>query len=78
MRNKGNNKPEIDEVMIIKEEHTNRGQWKLGRIVSLIEENDGVTRGATVRVISGGNPREIQRPVQKLYPLEINCQPEDS
>ena len=60
MGTSGRSKPEIRKVMLIKEEQTNHGKWKLGRVVSLIEGYDGMTRGATIRVISGGNPREIQ------------------
>ena len=63
---------------MIKEELTNRGKWNLGRIISLIEGKDGVTRGTTPRVISGGNPREIQRPIQKLYSMELKCQPNEA
>ena len=62
---------------MIKEELTNRGKWKLERIISLIEGKDGVRRGATLRVISGGNPREIQRPIQKLYSKELKCQSDE-
>ena len=57
MKSKGKDKPEIGEVVMIKEELTNHGKWKLRRIISLIEGKDGVTREATLRVISGGNPR---------------------
>ena len=46
MRSKGNDKPEIGEVVMIKEELTNRGKWNLGRIISSIEGKDGVTREA--------------------------------
>ena len=75
MKSKGNDKPEIGEV-VIKEELTNHGKWKLGRVISLIESKDVVTRGATLRVISGGNPREIQKPIQKLYSMELKCRPD--
>ena len=78
MRSKAINKPEIGEVVMIKGELTNRGKWKLGRIISLIEGKDGVTRGATLRVISRGNSREIQRPIQKLYLMELKCQPDEA
>ena len=78
MRSKGNDKPEIGEVVMIKEELTNHGKWKLGTIISLLEGKDGVTRRATLRVISGGNPREIQRPVRKLYSMEFKCQPDEA
>ena len=78
MGTSGSSKPEIGEVVLIKEEQTNRRKWKLGRIVSLIEGRDGMMRGATIRVISGGNPREIQRPIQKLYSMELKCQPDEA
>ena len=65
-------------MVLIKEEQTNRGKWKLGRVVSLIEGRDGMTRRATIRVISGGNPREIQRQIQKLYSMELKCQPDEA
>ena len=78
MGTSGSSKPEIGEVVLIKEEQTNRGKWKLGRIVSLIEGHDGIMRGATIRVISGGNPREIQRPIQKLYSMELKCRPDEA
>ena len=78
MGTSGSSKPEIGEVVLIKEEQTNRGKWKLGRIVSLIEGRDGIMRGATIRVISGGNPREIQRPIQKLYSMELKCRPDEA
>ena len=78
MGTSGSSKPEIGEVVLIKEEQTNRRKWKLGRIVSLIEGRDGIMRGATIRVISGGNPREIQRPIQKLYSMELKCRPDEA
>ena len=57
MGTRGSSKPEIGEVVLIKEEQTNRRKWKLGRVLSLTEGRDGMTRGATIRVISGGNPK---------------------
>ena len=77
MGTRGSSKPEIGEVVLIKEEQTNRRKWKLGRVVSLIEGCDGMTRGAAIRVISGGNPREIQRPIQKLYSMELKRRPDE-
>ena len=77
MGTSGSSKPEIGEV-VLKEEQTNRGKWKLGRNISLIEGRDGMMRGATIRVISGGNSREIQRPIQKLYSMELKCRPDEA
>ena len=40
----------------------------------LIQGNDGLVRGARIRVKSGADKLStLQRPVQLLYPLEINC-----
>ena len=78
MGTSGSSKPEIGEAVLIKEEQTNRWKRKLGRVVSLIEGRDGMTRGATIRVISGGNPKEIQRPIQKLHSIELKCRPDEA
>ena len=40
-------------------------------VESLIKGKDGEVRGATVRLIVKGKPKLLNRPVQKLYPLEI-------
>ena len=40
----------------------------------VIRGRDGVVRGAKVRVITKGKPVVINRPVQKLYPLEVKAQ----
>ena len=47
--------------------------WKLGRIQDLIVGKDGRTRGATIG-IAGRSRRftSLNRPLQKLYPLEIS------
>ena len=50
---------------------SNRGTWKLGRIVDIHPGNDGLVRGATVEVASRTGKRKLRRPVQKLFPLEV-------
>ena len=50
-----------------------RGFWKLAKVESLINWNDGQTRGAVVRVASADRrPTLLRRPLQLLYPLEIH------
>ena len=45
----------------------------MGRIEDVIIGNDGETRGAVVRVYTGQKRSKlIHRPLQKLFPLEIN------
>ena len=60
------------DVVLVFDENLKRGFWKLGRIESLIVGKDEVVRGAKVRVMTKGNPVYLNRPVQKLYPVELN------
>ena len=39
----------------------------------IIVGKDGVVRGASVRKIGSGKPEILNRPLQKLFPLEIAC-----
>ena len=45
--------PAIGRVVIIKEEHLIRSQWKIGRITKLIKSGDGETRVAEVKLANG-------------------------
>ena len=58
------------DVVIIKSEEKNRGQWKLGIIEELITGQDGVVRGAKLRA----GKSILERPVQLLYPLELSSE----
>jgi hypothetical protein len=60
------------DVVLVFDENLKRGFGKLGRIESLIVGTDEVVRGAKVRVMTKGNPVYLNRPVQKLYPVELN------
>ena len=63
---------EGDIVLIQEETLQPRSVWNLGRIESLIKGKDGQIRGAVVRTVSKGNKSQyLQRPVNKLYPLEV-------
>ena len=69
----------IGDVVVVHSEERPRGFWKLARVEDTIIGRDGQTRGAVVRVHAKGNRTLIlQRPIQRLYPLEINCHIEDS
>ena len=72
----GNPQVSVGDVVIIHDENLPRSFWKLGRIQDLIIGKDGQTRGATVS-IAGKNRRftSLNRPLQLLYPLEINHPP---
>ena len=61
----------VGDVVLIHEDNVKRNQWKMGLIDDLIQGKDGQIRGAKVRIISRGKPDFIDRPLQKLFPLEV-------
>lgn len=66
--------PEVDDVVLIWEEHVSRQNWLLGRIIELIPSRDGVVRGA--KVIVGKTRAVIERPINMLYPVEYAVEKE--
>ena len=62
--------PKVGDVVVIHEDNTKRALWKLGRVVDLIKGKDGVIRGARVKTNSRYSGGGIDRPLQKLFPLE--------
>ena len=53
-----------------------RGFWKLARITKLISGQDGHVRGAVLKVASSNKkPNTLNRPLQRLYPLELPSLP---
>ena len=72
LETKRNNIPEISEgdiVTIEDENRRNRSTWRLGKAEEVKRGQDSVIRGAKIRLANGNC---IDRPIQKLYPLEIN------
>ncbi|KAL9979032.1 hypothetical protein ACROYT_G016624 [Oculina patagonica] len=68
-----NKEVKAGDVVLIQDENQARSKWRLGEIIELIESRDGYKRGAVLRVITKkGKPSKLQRPVQKLFPLEVN------
>ena len=63
--------PKSGDVVVIHEDNTKRALWKLGRVVDLIKGKDGVVRGARVKTNSRYSGGVIDRPLQKLFPLEM-------
>ncbi|XP_011407292.1 PREDICTED: uncharacterized protein LOC105314682 [Amphimedon queenslandica] len=69
----------VGDIVIVKSNEKRRGFWNLGKVESIIPERDGLIRGATVRVATGGRKSTLlNRPVQHLHPWEINHQEEES
>ena len=57
------------DVVIIKSDERNRGEWPLGIVEELYEGKDGIVRAVKLR--AGKN--FMERPIQHLYPLELSC-----
>jgi hypothetical protein len=62
----------IGDLVLVHDENQPRLLWRMGKVEDLIKGEDNVVRGAVVRVQSGGGTTILRRPVQKLYPLELN------
>lgn len=61
-------KVKIGEIVLIKGEEKDRGQWKIGVIQKLVKGRDGVIRGAKLKTVNGVR----ERPLQLLYPMELH------
>ncbi len=59
----------VGDVVIIKSDERNRGEWPLGIVETLYEGKDGVVRAVRLRA----GKSFMERPVQHLYPLELSC-----
>ena len=64
----------VGDIVLVHDDSKPRRCWKLARVEELIVGRDGLTRGAVRRVASTRGRRTVlRRPLQRLYPLEINC-----
>ncbi|CAJ0595173.1 unnamed protein product [Cylicocyclus nassatus] len=64
-----NRKPEVGDIVLLDEDsQLNRGYWPMAVITQLVPSRDGEIRSAVLRTASG---REIQRPLNRIVPLEI-------
>ena len=79
---KSQGKPKVvnGDIVLVHDEALPRGFWKLGRIQSVIVGVDGQARAATVKLMSknGRSTLTLNRPLQRLYPLEIKHEPTDT
>ena len=62
----------VGDVVSIFEVVLKRRHWKVGKVLRIIRGKDDVIRGAVAQIFNEKNGKEtINRPLQKLYPLEI-------
>ena len=67
------------EVVLVHDEKTPRQSWKIGRIIETQTSADGEVRGVKVAVVNKkGRLYNLNRPVQRIYPSEIDSICDDS
>lgn len=62
-------KPEPGDVVIVRSDNKNRGKWPLAIVVETYRGKDGVIRAVRLKTSKG----TLERAVQHLYPMELNC-----
>jgi len=69
----------VGEVVLIETEKIPRNRWKMGVVEILYVGKDKYVRGCKVRTLKTKSCQiaYLNRPVNKLYPLEISCTKED-
>ena len=67
----------IGDLVLVHDEQP-RCLWRLAKVVETLPGRDGKIRGALLKVASATQPTTLRRPVQLLYPLEINAPTEPS
>lgn len=64
------------DIVILKNDSTNRAFWKLGKVEELLTGRDGKIRAAIVKVAgSKTRPTLLRRTIQQLIPIEVNSKP---
>lgn len=61
------------EIVLIGDDNAKRIDWPIGRVTELIHGNDGHVRVVKIRTKNG----ELTRPLQRVYPLELEYNPEE-
>ena len=64
---------------IVHKESLPRGFWKLGLVEKHLKGQDGIARGALVKLApKNGKSSFLRRPIQRLYLLEVHQEAEES
>ena len=67
--------PELNDIVLVKEDKLPRHQWRLGRVSELIRGRDGKIRA--VKLLIGKNRSSIDRPINLVYPIEFAIDSKD-
>ena len=68
-----NRKIKENDIVLIGDKNYKRTDWPLARVVKTIPGHDNVVRVCELKTKNG----EFIRPIQKLYPLEVDIGSED-
>ena len=68
------NPSSINDIVLIREDKVTRANLKVGKFIELITSADGKSRGAKVEYVQKGSKQIINRPVDKLYPIELSSE----
>lgn len=66
---KSNEKVVAKGDVVLVHDNVARNQWKVGVVTNLHTGKDGLVRSVSLRISSG---KELSRPIEKLYPLEVS------
>jgi hypothetical protein len=66
---------EAGQVVLVQADNVKRVNWPLARVIQLLPGRDDTVRVVKVKLASG---KEVLRPVQRIYPLEMSSAPTTS
>ena len=61
-----------DDIVLIQTDKYNRTNWKMGRVTKLSKGRDANLRAGSVEYVNNDRKVTITRPINKLYPVELN------
>ncbi|XP_057308098.1 uncharacterized protein LOC130645984 [Hydractinia symbiolongicarpus] len=62
----------VNDIVLIDDNRHKRSFWKLGKVIALITGKDNNVRAAKVEYVTNNFVRSLNRPVNKLYPVELS------
>ena len=69
---------QIGDIVHIHADKTPRQQWRMGKVEKLLRGRDDAVRAAEVVTVDNSLRQvRLKRPIQKLYPLEVNARDQD-
>jgi hypothetical protein len=69
----------VGDIVIVRNEKSNRNFWKLAKVEELQSGDDGVVRAATIRICreNSSHSQLLHRSIKHLIPIEVRQLPDD-